>query len=296
LIDESGEGSELAGELERDGLLNVGTVQRIACDATVALAVDDDSYILQDFKGIIEKFGAKCDIAETGEEALKFLEQNTDYNLFFVDWRMPGMDGIELTKELKKRMNKAGDQFVVMISAVEYNIIAGRAKEAGVDKFIQKPLFPSIISEIVGDRFGSEDLQNGGADAEIKDIFKGRRILLSEDVEINREIVLTLLEPTGLEIDCAVNGREAVRMFCAAPDKYEMVFMDIQMPEMDGYEATRQIRAFDAPNAKSVPIIAMTANVFKEDVDHCFAAGMNGHVGKPLDITEVLEKLRLYLK
>jgi signal transduction histidine kinase/ActR/RegA family two-component response regulator len=126
--------------------------------------------------------------------------------------------------------------------------------------------------------------------------FKGRRILLAEDVEINREIVLELLKPLQLEIDCAVNGTEAVKMFTAQGGKYDLIFMDLQMPEMDGLEATRRIRALDFPNAKEVPIIAMTANVFREDVEECLKAGMNDHIGKPLDIDNVLKKLTSYLK
>jgi lactose/cellobiose-specific phosphotransferase system IIC component len=134
-------------------------------------------------------------------------------------------------------------------------------------------------------------------------VFKGCRILLAEDVEINREIMLTLLEPTSLEIDCAENGAEALRMFSEAPDTYRLIFMDVQMPEMDGYEATRRIRAFEEERRKrngegipaGIPIIAMTANVFREDVVKCFEAGMNGHVGKPLDFNEVLRTIRRYI-
>jgi CheY-like chemotaxis protein len=125
-------------------------------------------------------------------------------------------------------------------------------------------------------------------------VFKGRRVLLAEDVEINREIVLALLEPTGLEIDCAENGKEAVRMFSENPGFYDMIFMDLQMPEMDGFEATRRIRSFDHPKAQQIPIVAMTANVFREDVEKCLEAGMNDHVGKPLDMEEVLSKLRKF--
>ena len=126
--------------------------------------------------------------------------------------------------------------------------------------------------------------------------FEGRRILLAEDIEINREIVLALLEPARLKIDCAENGAEAVRMFSAAPEGYDMIFMDVQMPEMDGYEATRRIRALEIPRAKEIPIIAMTANVFREDVDKCLAAGMNGHLGKPLDCDAVMNALEIYLR
>ena len=125
--------------------------------------------------------------------------------------------------------------------------------------------------------------------------FAGRRILLAEDVDINREIVLELLEPARLEIDCAENGEAAVRLFREAPEKYDMVFMDVQMPKMDGYEATRIIRSLDIPKAKDIPIIAMTANVFREDVEKCLEAGMNSHVGKPLNFDEVMDKLHTFL-
>ncbi|GHV92060.1 hypothetical protein AGMMS50268_25630 [Spirochaetia bacterium] len=141
--------------------------------------------------------------------------------------------------------------------------------------------------------------ENSGAAANDQaapaDNFAGYRILLVEDVEINREIVLSLLEPTKISVECAENGDLAVRIFNASPDAFNMIFMDIQMPEMDGYEATRAIRASPAPNAKTIPIIAMTANVFKEDVEKCLAAGMNGHVGKPLNLEDVLIQLRKYL-
>jgi len=116
---------------------------------------------------------------------------------------------------------------------------------------------------------------------------------LAEDVEINREIVLALLEPTKLIIECAENGAETVRLFSENSERYDMIFMDVQMPEMDGYDATRQIRAMDSiPNAVTIPIIAMTANVFREDIERCLEAGMDGHVGKPIDVNEVVEILR----
>jgi len=130
---------------------------------------------------------------------------------------------------------------------------------------------------------------------DINESFDGYSILLAEDVEINRDIVLTLLEPTRLKIDCAENGREAVHMFIEASEKYDLIFMDVQMPEMDGYEATRRIRALGTEKAKNIPIIAMTANVFREDIEESLNAGMNSHVGKPLNIQDVIEKLRCYL-
>jgi CheY-like chemotaxis protein len=131
--------------------------------------------------------------------------------------------------------------------------------------------------------------------------FRGRRILLAEDMEINREIVLALLEPTEVEIECAANGSEAVRMFSGKPESYDLILMDLQMPEMDGFEATSKIRAIEAKRntsgmGKQIPIIAMTANVFKEDIEKCMDVGMNDHIGKPLDFNEVIEKLKIYLE
>jgi CheY-like chemotaxis protein len=125
--------------------------------------------------------------------------------------------------------------------------------------------------------------------------FSGCRVLLAEDMEINREILIALLAPTRLEIECAENGAEALRMFGEAPGRYRMIFMDVHMPEMDGYEATRRIRALGSDEAKAVPIIAMTANVFREDVERCLAAGMNGHLGKPVERAHIIAALKKYL-
>jgi len=141
----------------------------------------------------------------------------------------------------------------------------------------------------------TEYLQTDEVPPDETGLFEGRRILLAEDVDINREIFLSLLEPTRLSIDCAENGAEAVSMFTESPEDYDMILMDIQMPEMDGYEATRHIRALDLPNADSIPIIALTANVFREDIERCLEAGMSDHIGKPLCYEEILEKLRDYL-
>jgi len=125
--------------------------------------------------------------------------------------------------------------------------------------------------------------------------FRGHTILLAEDVELNREIVIALLESTNLAVECAENGEQALNMFSGSPEKYGMIFMDLQMPVMDGFEATRRIRALDSPFAKKIPIVAMTANVFREDIERCLEAGMNDHIGKPLDYDEVLKKLQTFL-
>jgi CheY-like chemotaxis protein len=206
---------------------------------------------------------------------------------------MPGMDGIEFSRRLRERGSEAS--VVVMISAAEWSDIMDDARQAGVDKFLAKPLFPSSIVDCINECLGAENALAEQQGPEQTDNFEGYHLLLAEDIEINREIVLALLEPTAAKIDIAVNGLEAVEKYRSNPDKYDMIFMDIQMPEMDGYEATRRIRALDNQRAKEVPIIAMTANVFREDIERCLEAGMNDHLGKPLVFEEALTKLRFYL-
>jgi len=258
------------------------------------MVVDDDPDILKYFHDLTKRYGVSCETAASGEKALELIEKEGGYHIYFIDWKMPGMDGIQLTREI--RAHGSENSIVTMISSVELSVILEEAKAAGVEKFLPKPLFPSTIVEVINEYLGVNKQQVEEAQAaDIIGIFAGRRILLTEDVEINREIVQALLEPTQLEIDCAENGAEAVRMFTEAPDKYELIFMDVQMPEMDGYEATRHIRSLDMPRAKTIPIIAMTANVFREDIEKCLAAGMNSHVGKPLDFEEVMNRLHSYL-
>ncbi|MCL2031280.1 MAG: response regulator, partial [Oscillospiraceae bacterium] len=133
---------------------------------------------------------------------------------------------------------------------------------------------------------------SGGTDG----AFEGKHLLFAEDIEINREILIALLENTGILIDCAENGREALEMIEAAPDRYDIVFMDVQMPQMDGFEASRRIRALPALRGVPLPIIAMTANVFTDDIEACLAAGMDDHLGKPLDVDRVFDVLRKYLR
>jgi signal transduction histidine kinase/DNA-binding response OmpR family regulator len=257
------------------------------------LTVDDDPDVLKYFTEIMQGFGITCDVAISGEKALQLINQKNGYHIYFIDWKMPVMDGVQLSREIKAR--KTEISIVIMISAVEWSAVADEAKTAGVDKFLSKPLFPSTIAEVINECLGVDKQQAEKSQAaEIAGIFADKRILLAEDVDINREIVQTLFEPTKLEIDCAENGEAAVRMFAEDPLKYDMIFMDIQMPVMDGYEATRRIRALDNPHAKIVPIIAMTANVFREDVERCMEAGMDSHVGKPIDFQEVLTKLRSF--
>jgi signal transduction histidine kinase/DNA-binding response OmpR family regulator len=259
------------------------------------LMVDDAPEIREYFHEISKQIGFSCDTAESGHEALEMIEKNGDYDVYFVDWRMPEMDGIELSRRIKE--GSGGDSVVIMTSATEWAVIEDSAREVGVEKFLPKPLFPSAITDCLNECLGAEGQRRMEevTDEEVEDDFEGYRVLLAEDVEINREIVLELLEPTHVVIDCAENGAEALRMFEEEPEKYDMIFMDVQMPEMDGYEATRRIRQSEHAQGGEIPIVAMTANVFREDIDKCLDCGMNDHVGKPLDMDDVRRKIRQYL-
>jgi CheY-like chemotaxis protein len=250
------------------------------------------------FESLADKLEIRSDVARSGEEACRLLDEKSDglYPIVFVDWDMPVMNGIELTRRIKERYGD--DIIVIMMSSTDWSDIETDAKAAKVDGFLPKPLFPSAIVDCINKYLGAAVESNAGTEAsdDTKGCFEGKHILLAEDIDVNREIVISLLEDTLLDIDIAVNGLEAVEKFRNAPHKYGMIFMDIQMPEMDGYEATRQIRALGTLDAKSIPIVAMTANVFKEDIDNCLAAGMNSHVAKPVNMCEVVDSLRKYLK
>ena len=258
------------------------------------LVVDDDVDILEYFTDIALRLKIPCDVAANGEEAIALIENGYRYDIYFVDWSMPGMDGIELSSRIKEA--DPVDSVIIMISSVEWQQISAEAGTAGVNGFLPKPIFPSDIIACINKSFGVDLLnENKAKKDEHFDSFWGYRVLLVEDVEINREIVIALLEPTLVEIECAENGAEALRIYSEDPDKYNIVFMDIQMPVMDGYEATRKIRLLETETAKTIPIIAMTANVFSEDVHRCLESGMDDHLGKPLDFDAVLKILRKYL-
>jgi signal transduction histidine kinase/CheY-like chemotaxis protein len=257
------------------------------------LAVDDMPETRLQFQEVFGQLGIMCDTAADGLEAWNIIQERGKYDIYFIDWRMPGMDGVELTGRIKSSA-EGKSSVVIMITAMDWELIKNEAFKAGVDKYLLKPLFSSVIIDCVNECLNAAIIQDdnaGLADGE----FEGKRLLLAEDIEINREIFTALMENSGLIIDCAQNGKEALDMIEAAPGKYDMVFMDVQMPGMDGLEATRRIRALSAPQSAGLPIIAMTANVFKDDVEACLAAGMNDHIGKPLDMNTVLKKLRAFL-
>jgi signal transduction histidine kinase/DNA-binding response OmpR family regulator len=258
------------------------------------LAVDDAKEIRDYLIEVTSAAGIFCDVAADAREAREAIEAGARYDLYFVDLRMPDIDGIELSRWIKDHDD--GNAKVIMMSGTEWSAVETEAKSAGVDKFLPKPLFPSAILDCIHECLGTSTIAPTDKSLlDQTDNFEGFRVLLAEDVEINREIVIALLNGTGLQIDCAENGVEALGIFSKSPESYDLILMDVQMPKMDGYEATRGIRALGIPEADNVPIIAMTANVFREDVEKCLAAGMNGHIGKPLDFGEVLSVLRKFL-
>ena len=257
------------------------------------LAVDDDPHQLDYFKSLATQLGiGELCIAISGEEACRLIESHGPFDIYFVDWKMPTMNGFELAKIIKT--DSSQPSVVVMISAADLSHIESEARQAGVDCFLEKPIFSSDLTNCVKKCLGG-DIPPQPSKEKVEGCFKNHRILLAEDVKINREIVLALLKSTGLEIDCAENGAQALEMFKEDPQRYEIIFMDIHMPEMDGYEATRLIRNLSCEWAKKVPIIAMTANVFREDIEKCLEMGMNAHLGKPLDMNDVMIKLQQYL-
>ena len=257
------------------------------------LVADNEKNVLEYFDEIMMHLDITHDTAISGEEVLELVRRNGDYDIYFIDWAMPGMNGVELASKLRFKDDKAS---IVIITAAEILDFEEEARKVGIDQFLTKPIFPSNIVDVISNHFGADNQHVDTDKLNISDNFKDYKILIAEDLEINREIVQAILEPTQLDIDFAENGKEAFRMFSEAPEKYSMIFMDIQMPEMDGYEVTRHIRAIDNQFAKGIPIVAMTANAFIEDVDKCIAAGMNGHIGKPLNFNEVIETLEEYLK
>ncbi|MCL2707994.1 MAG: response regulator [Defluviitaleaceae bacterium] len=259
------------------------------------LVVDDEPETLEYFTSLSERVGYICETARNGGKALEMLSANPGYDICFVDFMMPEMDGIDLTRLIREKIPE--DSAIIMISANDFNEIEREARSAGVSGFLPKPIFPSDIIDAIARHAGAGNAKAGdGACDDEADSFEGHTILLAEDLEINREIVIALLEPTKLVIECAVNGLDAVKKFNSSPERYDMIFMDLQMPEMDGLTATQHIRSLDLARAPEIPIVAMTANVFRDDVEKCLAVGMNDHIGKPIDYGEMLRMLRKHLQ
>ncbi len=247
------------------------------------LVVDDEEIVAEHARIVLDEVGIKADTCFDGQTALQMLDvqhaKHEPYSLVLLDWKMPEMDGLAVAKEIRRRFDK--ETTVIILTSFNWDDIMDEALHIGVDSFLAKPLFASnVIDEFERiARKNNMSLYKEKKRAELK----GRHILMAEDNEINAEIMKEIIEMREAEIDHAKNGKIVLEMFEKSPvGYYDAILMDVRMPEMDGLEATAAIRALDKPDAKVVPIIAMTANAFDEDVQRSLQVGMNAHLSKPV--------------
>ena len=263
-----------------------------------ALVVDDDFNTCDSVTKMLVKVGMRAEWTLSGKEAVlrarQSIEMSDVYHAYIIDWRLPDMNGIEVTRQIRSLHD---DTPIIILTAYDWSDIEVEAKAAGVTAFCSKPMFMSDLRETLMSALGQnqtdaaqELLPQKNAD------FKGRHILLVEDNELNREIAQEILREYGFRVDTAENGAVAVEKVCtAAPGSYDLVLMDVQMPVMDGYTATRKIRALDDPARAKIPILAMTANAFDEDRCNALESGMNGFLSKPIVIGDLVQELHKIL-
>ncbi len=257
------------------------------------LVVDDDETMLQTATDTLTSLGASVEQANNGLEALGMIEHRhlsgRDYNVIIVDWKMPDIDGLETIKRIRSEIDSKIP--ILLISAYDWSDIEDKAKAAGANGFVSKPLFRSTLYDKINALIGKES-----ASVEPEDDYsdlEGMNILVAEDNDINWEIISAMLAMFGIKTERAENGHVCVDMLSKASEgSYELIFMDVQMPEMNGLDATRIIRKLEDPWASSIPIVAMTADAFSENIMECLDAGMNGHIAKPVDIKLVIKEIR----
>ena len=254
------------------------------------LVIDDDPIACEHAQLVLGQVGVNCEKALSGAEGLQMAKvrhaRRDPYDLILVDWRMPDMDGVETTRQIRAAVGS--ETPVIILTSYNWDDIADEAKSAGVDTFVAKPLFAEKVLDEFREAFKKKNAKLVRETADLK----GRRVLLAEDVSVNAEIMIMVLSMREMEVDHAENGRIAVEKFEEHKEGYyDAVLMDMRMPEMDGLEATRRIRAMDRSDAKSIPIIALTANAFDEDVQHSMQAGLNAHLSKPVEPDVLFETL-----
>ena len=259
------------------------------------LAIDDDRIALEHAQIVLGQIGISCEVASSGEEGLEMVKmrhaRRADYNLILVDWKMPGMDGVETTRQIRAVLGN--ETPIIILTSYNWDEVADEALAAGVDTFVPKPLFANSVLDEFRSAFRqkNEAMASGCAD------LKGRRVLLAEDMAVNAEIMVMVLSMREIEAELAENGRIAVEKFTSHPaGYYDAILMDMRMPEMDGLEATRAIRASGREDAGTIPIIALTANAFDEDVQRSMQAGLNAHLSKPVEPEALFETLESLIR
>ncbi len=258
-----------------------------------ALVIDDDVVALEHAQIVLDQIGISCDIAYSGEEGVEKVrerhESNDGYDFLLIDWKMPGMDGVETTRQIRSIVGH--ETPIIILTSYNWDDVMEEAREAGVDTFVPKPLFAGSVI----DEFHAAFRKKNQIEAVVSADLEGKHILLAEDVPVNAEIMMMVLSMRGIEADLAENGRVAVDKFEEHPEGYyDAILMDMRMPEMDGLTATKLIRASEHEDATTIPIIAMTANAFDEDVKRSLQAGLNAHLSKPVEpdiLFDTLEEL-----
>ena len=292
-----GVGSEFVVELPLLTVPDNTPKQDVSLEDIRVLVVDDDLVTCEHTTLILNRIGVDAEYVTSGKAAVtrvkSALQRHTCYNIALVDWKMPDMDGVETARSIRRIVGP--DTLVIIMSAYDWTEIEARAREAGVDFFISKPIFQSVVQDVL--LKATRRRQSAATLPVQKEDFAGRRILLVEDNEINMEIARTLLEFRNASVDVACNGQQAVEMFRSSPpNHYDAVLMDVRMPVMDGIAATQAIRGLNRADAATVPILAMTANAFAEDIEQSRKAGMNEHLAKPIEPETLYARLASYFR
>ena len=259
------------------------------------LVVDNDRIACEHAQIILEQVGISCEMVLSGKDAIEMVKmrhtRRKDYNLILVDWKMPEMDGVETTRQIRAIVGNHTP--IIILTSYNWDEVEEEARKAGVDTFVAKPLFAGTVMDEFREAFKKKRANLARKTADLK----GRRVLLAEDVAVNAEIMMMVLSMREMEVDHAENGRVAVEMFGGHEEGYyDAILMDMRMPEMDGLEATRTIREMDRADAKTVPIIALTANAFDEDVQRSMQAGLDAHLSKPVEPELLFETLENLIK
>ena len=263
------------------------------------LAVDDSTVVRGYFSQVMRTHGYSFDTAESSLNAIDMIiesiREDRPYNMFFVDWMMPEMDGIELTRRIKDIVGKRA--VVVLFSVADWAIVEKEARLAGVSQFIQKPLQPSAINDVISEYVNTlpDEVKTDKGTVGKRYNFFGHTILAAEGTAINRELMLAVLEDTGLDMEFADTGQAAITLFELNHAKYSFILMDTNLDDIDGQETTKTIRAMNIDRAKTIPIIAMTPETAKQNLDKCFNAGMTDYIAKPINPDSLLHKIGQYI-